>query len=111
VGPAHAIAAAAARGHLVLQCQECAENIRKALIAAGFHGQVVELRTAAIRPYIVCSGYDGGKESITDNGRHVGVRVGDLMFDNLHPSGMLYDDWVKDFDAVRSITVSVVDDF
>jgi Papain fold toxin 2 len=108
---AHTIAVAAARGCPVLQCQECAENIRKALVAAGLHGQFVELRTPSIRPFIVCLSYDGGNNSITQNGTHIGVRVGDLMFDNLHPDGMPYDDWVRDFDAWPGVVVSVLDDF
>jgi hypothetical protein len=111
VDPAHAIAAAAAHGYPVLYCQECAESIRKALVAAGLHGQFVELRASGIRPFIVCSSYCGGQISITRNGRHIGVRVGDLVFDNLHPNGMLYDEWARDFAAFGGFVISVANDF
>jgi hypothetical protein len=111
VDPAHAIATAAAQGFSVLRCQECAENIRDALVAAAFRGQLVELRSPGIRPYIICLSYDGGRSTITRNNRHVGVRVGDLVFDNLHPNGMPYDDWVRDFDAVGGVAVAAVIDF
>jgi hypothetical protein len=111
VDSAQTIAAAAARGYAVLQCQECAQNIRDALMAAGFRGQLVELRVGSTRPYMVCLSHDGGQSSITLNGRHVGVRVSDVVFDNLHPSGMPYDDWVRDFDAVGGVVIAAVTDF
>jgi len=111
VDPAHAIAAQAAQGYPVLQCQECAENIRDALVAAGFRGQFVELRSPGIRPYIICLSHNDGQSTITLNNRHVGVRVGNLVFDNLHPTGVPYDDWVQDFDAVGGVTVAAVTDF
>jgi hypothetical protein len=111
VDPAHTIAARAAQGYPVLQCQECAENIRDALVATGFRGQLVELRSPGIRPYIICLSYNGGQCTITLNNRHVGVRVGDLVFDNLHPDGMPFDDWVQDFDAVGGVAVVAVTDF
>ncbi len=45
------------------------------------------------------------------NGRHFGVRLGDVVFDNLHPKGMPFDDWMKDFDAIGGIEVLSVTDF
>jgi hypothetical protein len=111
VDPAHTIAAAAANGYPVLRCQECADNIRATLTAAGFQGQIVELRTADRSPFMICLSYDGGQKSITLNGWHVGVRVGDLVFDNLHTSGMPYDAWVQDFDGKRGVVVAAVTDF
>ena len=106
---AETIAAAAARGFPVLKCQECAENIRKALIAAGFHGQLIELRCPADYPFIVCMSYHGGRDSITENGRHLGIRVGDIVFDNLHPDGTPYDAWMRDFDAREGFDVRLSD--
>jgi Papain fold toxin 2 len=111
VEPAHAIAAAAARGYQVLQCQKCAENVRKELIGAGFHGQIIELRNRGKCEFMVCMGYLRGQTTITETGWHVGVRIGNLVFDNLHPDGMRYDDWVQDFDAIEGVTVSVASDF
>jgi hypothetical protein len=105
VDPAHATAAAAAKGYPVLRCQECAENIRSALLAAGFHGQFVELNCRGGYEYLICMSYESGWTAITENGRHVGVRVGDMVFDNLHPAGMPYDAWVCDFDAPEGFDV------
>jgi len=60
---------------------------------------------------MVCMSYLGGQATITESGWHVGVRVGNMVFDNLHADGMRYDDWVHDFDAVNGVTASVVSDF
>jgi hypothetical protein len=109
VDPAHEIAAKAAQGYPVLQCQECAEHIRNALVAAGFHGQVVELKGREGYEHMVCMSYHEGRDSITENGRHLGVRVGDMVFDNLHPAGMPYDAWVQDFEAPEGFDVRVSD--
>jgi hypothetical protein len=109
---AHSIAAAAACGFPVFECHACAENIRKALIAAGVHGQLVELRTRREKyKFIICLSYQDGQTTITETGRHVGIRVGDVVFDNLHPDGMRYDNWVHDFDAWPGVEVSVVAEF
>jgi hypothetical protein len=105
------VAAGAARGFAVLQCQECAEAVRDALLAAGHGGHLVELRTAGGRDFMVCLSFDGGQTTITMNGRHVGVRVGDLVFDNLHPNGLAYDEWLKDFDAVGGVQVQATTAF
>jgi hypothetical protein len=101
----------AARGFAVLQCEDCAQSIKSALLAAGQRGQVIELRARGGYDFIVCLSYDGGRATITQNGRHVGIRVGDTAFDNLHPDGMPYDDRLKDFDACAGVEVSGTTDF
>jgi hypothetical protein len=106
-----AVAANAARGFQVLQCQECAAAIRSALLGAGHRGQWVEIRGAGGRDFMICLSYDGGQATITQNGRHIGIRVGDVVFDNLHPDGMPIDQWLADFDAIGGVTVTSAVDF
>jgi hypothetical protein len=60
---------------------------------------------------MVCLSYQGEQTTITQNGRHVGVRVGDTVFDNLHPNGMQYDQWLQDFDAHLGVVVASVMNF
>ncbi len=60
---------------------------------------------------MVCLGYDGGRSTITNNGRHVGIRVGNTVFDNLHPAGFPFDRWLSDFDAIGGVEVHAVTDF
>jgi hypothetical protein len=106
-----AVAATSAQGFEVLQCEECARSMKHALLAAGHRGQIIEIRAAAGRYFIVCISYDGGRCAISQNGRHVGVRIGNMVFDNLHPQGMLFDRWLEDFEAVGGVAVTSVVDF
>jgi hypothetical protein len=48
------LAAAAAQGFTNLQCRECANSIRKALMQAGQNGDEVEIRGAAGRDFMIC---------------------------------------------------------
>lgn len=105
------IAATAARGFKVLQCLQCAEAIKTALVAAGHHGQVIEIQAGKGYDYILCNSYHGGKVAITENGRHFGVRVGDIMFDNLHTEGISFDEWLLDFVGPIGIRVTETIDF
>jgi hypothetical protein len=102
---AFVVASSAARGFKVLQCQECAQNIKNALLAAGHHGQLIEIRGTGGRDFMICVSHDGGQATITQNERHVGVRIDDTVFDNLHPDGMPFDQWLKDFDAIGGVEV------
>lgn len=108
------VAAAAAQGFKLFQCEECAKSIRNALVAGGHSGRVIELRVAEAPDkvdFMICLSYDKGQSSITQNGRHLGVQVGDMMFDNLHPQGMPRDDWIRDFRAFPGVVVYRVDSF
>ena len=105
------VAKGASRGFQVFQCQECAANIKDVLVAAGHRGQQVEIRGAGGRDFMICLSYDGGQATITQNGRHVGIRIGDIVVDNLHPDGMPFDGWLKDFDAIGGVVVHSAVDF
>jgi hypothetical protein len=105
------IAARAARGFRLLQCEECAQQIKGALQAAGHQGQWIEIRGTGGGDFMVCLSYDGGQATITQNGRHVGIRVGDTAFDNLHADGMPFEQWLKDFDAIGGVEVHSASDF
>ncbi len=60
---------------------------------------------------MICLSYDGGQTTITQNGRHVGVRVGDVMLDNLHPNGVPFDDWLRDFQSIHGVAITSTQDF
>ncbi|MCI0681666.1 MAG: hypothetical protein L0Y71_06150 [Gemmataceae bacterium] len=105
------IATAATQGFGLFQCEECANNVEQALMAAGLPGERIELRAGQGRQFMACLSYDGGRTSITLNGRHLGIRVGRLVFDNLHTDGLGYDEWLRDFDAPLGVVVYRVDSF
>ena len=105
------IAAQAAKGFERLKCAECAGNIKKELLAAGYHGEEIELRAADAVPFMVCLSYDEGRTCITQNGRHLGVRVGTSVFDNLHPDGLAFETWLADFAAVSGVVIHRIETF
>jgi hypothetical protein len=105
------IARKTAEGFAVLQCEECCDKIRQALSNAGFNGQFIELRGAARRDFMICRSLDGGSSTITKNGKHFGIQVAGLVFDNLHPGGMPYEEWLSDFDAIGGIEIARAVDF
>ena len=105
-GTSAEVAAGAAHGFKVFECVECATAIKRALQAAGHSGQWLEIRGAGRRPYMVCISFDGGAATITQNGKHIAVRVGDRAFDNLHPQGMPFEQWLGDFDAIGGVEIT-----
>ena len=109
--PAHDVASIAAKGFELFECVECAEAIKKALVQASCHGQIIEIRAKGNSDFMVCRSFDRGRTSITNNGRHVGVLVDELIFDNLNPDGSPYEDWLKNFDAVKGVEVRSKTDF
>jgi Papain fold toxin 2 len=110
-GPAQQVASNAAKGFGDLQCRECANAVQRALRAAGHRGQLIDLRGGGKRGFIISRSLPLSAPAISQNGRHVGVRVGDLVFDNIYPDGMPYDQWINDFDAVGGVSVDSITDF
>jgi hypothetical protein len=55
--------------------------------------------------------YGGGAATITENGRHFAVRVGNMVFDNLHPAGLSIDGWLQDFDAIGGVALHTTTPF
>jgi hypothetical protein len=108
---AQATAATAAHGFQVFQCQECAAHIRNTLLATGHHGQMIEIQGLGGRDFMVCLSYDAGRSTISQNGKHVAIRIGDMVFDNLHPDGLPFDIWLRDFDAIGGVAVHATIDF
>lgn len=44
-------------------------------------------------------------QAISTNGRHVGVKVGDMVYDNIHKAGIPYADWINDLEAHNGIKI------
>ncbi len=96
LGAALETAAAAARGFKKYQCKECVAAIVKALRSKGVRAEIIEIRTlsrSGQKSYHKI--FMEGIGEISDNGTHLAVRVGDVVFDNLHPDGILYELWLK----------------
>lgn len=81
----------------IYQCYNCAIAVRQWLRDNGIEGQIIELKTFYRDEDYIISDRIGGDESISNNGKHYGVRVRRLVFDNLSIEGMAEADWIGDF--------------
>lgn len=52
-----------------------------------------EIKTRDGKPFIVHDDYKGGRESISDNGRHIIAIIDGEVFDNHHPKGQSESTW------------------
>jgi len=84
----------ASKNTQMFKCKECATNIVAALKEKGVSGVIINLET----PYSNIWNDKAGK-NISTNGSHRAVQVGNIVFDNINPNGVIYGDWIKQFDA------------
>ena len=70
--------------------------MKKTLQDLGVSGTVFELRFPnASNGFVVSQSL--GFRMIGDNGFHTGVRLGDKVFDPIHPEGLPVAEWIEDF--------------
>jgi hypothetical protein len=84
-----------------LECEDCARAIQQWLRDNGEVGQLLRIRTAMGEDFILSQRRlaIGDDASITENGMHYGVKVGDLVFDNLGLEGLSIAQWMADFEC------------
>lgn len=87
-----------------LQCTQCASAMVTALQAQGIRGQVLNIRAAG--DFIASDLVRGGTTSITRNGFHQAVQVGDMVFDNFLPGGVAYPTYVQSLHAIGGVTIT-----
>jgi hypothetical protein len=92
------------------KCVEFANELVKALKKSGINGKIIELNGGQ-RGYIVCKSYKSGASSISETGKHIGVQVGDKVYDNLHPNGIPFDHWIQGFDSPEGINIVNIIEF
>jgi hypothetical protein len=98
---AQQIAAAIARSFKVFECDDCAKAIAKRL-GRDFDACFVRLRTADNTDGIW---FEAEALMISKNRVHIGVRIGDLIFDNLHQEGVAATQWPSRFVAVTGASL------
>lgn len=81
------------------KCDDCVRAIMQWLAENGIEGKVIKVRTKYNEDFILSERLErqGITEAITINGRHYGVEVLGLVFDNISTTGMTLEDWRKDF--------------
>ncbi len=86
-------------------CKDCAGTMRKALQDEGIGGQVLNIK-AKQGDFIVNDLIDGGASTITRNGTHQAVKVGDTVFDNFFKNGIPYEDYVGALGARGGVEIT-----
>jgi len=82
-------------------CHKCADALADTLKSKGIKGDVIEIRSNGANEFIISDNYMVGGRAVSETGMHQGVRVGNMVYDNITPQGIPYDEWVKSF-AARS---------
>lgn len=92
-------------GHL--QCEQCANELESAFKKAGIHGDVLELTAVAAWNhnwiFMRDEGFSfpfpmrSGVKYIAENGRHFGVAINGVVFDNIFRTGIKQADWELQF--------------
>lgn len=82
------------------QCEQCAKAIQNELTNLNLHGTRIELQCKLTQGgnwngNIYCNSLD---QVVSTNGHHSAVLFNNKVFDNLHPNGVSYETWLKDFD-------------
>ena len=88
----------------IYKCEEYANSLEKLMKKNGISGEKIHIKSN-ISDYIYSDKYGG---SITNNGNHHAVKIGNKVYDNLTSEGMDYDDWLTDLgikDIPQAFTV------
>lgn len=84
-----------------LECKDCARAMLRWLSDNGYKGQPLKIQTAWGEDFIMSQRLEanGIYESITENGTHYGVLMGEFVFDNLSEDGLSLEVWLADFEC------------
>ncbi|MDE6407165.1 MAG: hypothetical protein K2K48_06815 [Anaeroplasmataceae bacterium] len=74
------------------KCKEFANELEAGMKENGISGERIKATPKTGREYI----YSDKFGIIGDNGFHEGIKIGDMIYDNLRPQGIPYSEWVSD---------------
>nr|WP_259113546.1 papain fold toxin domain-containing protein [Chryseobacterium sp. JUb7] len=72
-------------------CKDFASSLVEKMMAKGIKGEMVVLKSDT---GFIWSERLG--KTISTNGDHVGVKVGNIVYDNMFPKGLPYNQWASD---------------
>ena len=73
------------------KCQEFAKSLQNLMEENGLSGEKVTIENT-IRDYLYSTKYG----NISTNKIHEGIKVNDIIYDNMNPNGMNYNEWLED---------------
>ena len=75
-------------------CKDFAAELMKRMTGQGMKGELLTLKSET--DFIWSNAFN---RTITTNGDHVGVKVGNMVYDNLYPKGIEYTKWLMDLEV------------
>ncbi|WP_080402154.1 RHS repeat-associated core domain-containing protein [Burkholderia ubonensis] len=93
-----------ARFKELFKCKEFANALKGKLENAGIEGEHLILDTPSVERGNIWS--DRAQENIATNGHHEGIKVGDVVFDNMNPEGVPYSDWIDDLFSLGGFNIT-----
>lgn len=72
-------------------CKAFSSSLAKKMTAQGLKGEMVVLKSDTGFIWSETLG-----KTISTNGDHVGIKVGNMVYDNMFPKGIPYNQWLKD---------------
>lgn len=75
-------------------CKDFASELIKRMTSQGMKGELLTLKSET--DFIWSNAFN---RTITTNGDHVGVKVGNMVYDNLYPKGIEYSKWLMDLEV------------
>jgi len=90
-----------------MKCTQCAEAIVKTLAERGITGEILNIRANGGLAFMA-NDLLKGTTTITNNGFHQAIRVGDLVFDNFFRNGVHYAIYVQSIQAPVGVSITAV---
>lgn len=75
------------------KCDKFADELETGMKENNISGTKLELRTNYGRDFIYS---DKANECISTNGKHVGIQIDNMVYDNMNPNGIPYNEWIND---------------
>lgn len=85
-----------------LECVECANSLQDYLKSLNMNGTRINLTAKNAYQDIIYSNSFG--EAISYNGKHTAILFNGKVYDNIHPNGLSFNEWVSDFDSTGIIS-------
>jgi hypothetical protein len=87
----------------IFECKPCAQELLKEFRKNGIKAKILEVKTNKANQNIYS---DKVGENISTNGQHYALEVDGIVYDNVHKSGIPYNQWVNDLQSRYGLTVS-----
>ena len=91
-----------------LECEPCANKLMDCIKNNGINGKKISMSAQNAYQDIIYSNSFG--EAISYNGKHFAIEFNGKVYDNIHPNGIEFNEWISDFDSSGVISY-IIEEF